>query len=130
MINQNGDLIRKAFLIILLAFILDGLVSPVVSMGRALGLYYNIPIAINPTVLNKTSHPTIATTHTKISNNTMLPVSPGTVNMSSLSKTSHPKIVSKTMTTLPLNSTRSTIITNSSLLSDTPHPKVLGNSTR
>lgn len=69
----------------------------VISIGRAFGqsYYYNIPIAINPTVLNKTSHPTIATTHTKISNNTVLPVTPGTVNMSSLSKTPHPKIVSK-----------------------------------
>jgi hypothetical protein len=129
--NQNLDFIQKAFFIILLVFIFDGLVSPIMSTGRALGQsYYNIPVAINPTVLNKTSHPTIATTHTKISNNTMLPVTPGSVNMSSLLKTPHPKIISKTMTTLPLNATSPTIITNHSQLSHTPHPKILLNSTR
>jgi hypothetical protein len=129
MINQNLDFIRKAFFVILLVFIFDGLMSPVISIGRVFGQsYYNI--AVNPTVLNNTSHPTIATTHTKISNTTVLPVTPGTVNTPSLSKTPHPKIISKTMTTLPLNSSGPTIIANPSLLSHTSHPKVLQNSTR
>jgi hypothetical protein len=129
MINQNPYLIRKAFLVILLVLVFDGLVSTPISMGRVFGQsYYNI--AINSTILNNTSHPTIATAHTKISNTTVLPVTPGTVNMSSLSKTPHPKIVSKAMTTLPLNSSRPTIISNPSLLSHTPHTKLLQNSTR
>jgi hypothetical protein len=132
MINKSPSFIKKAFFPILLIFIFVGLFSSS-TISTVLGFvksYYNIPIAINPSILNKTSHPTISTTHTKISNTTQLPVTSGTVNMSSISKTPHPKIVSKAMTRLPLNATRPTIITNPSLLSHTPHPKILRNSTK